>query len=201
MIRNLLLLCFSIMPMIASAADVTDLSDAKTLLWWAVNALFALVLVIIGFVWRSHVEDYGTHKKDTGSKFDAFKRDLEDRMRKDDFTRMQSSIHDSINGLKAEMTRFRLEDSAAVARTVAEIWEDVKEHREDSRELNKEIWTQIEDTRDKMNNQQVALARSYHTKDEIADMLDDKLGPLFSMLRNIQNPAYGGPRRRDSEGG
>jgi polyhydroxyalkanoate synthesis regulator phasin len=95
--------------------------------------------------------------------------------------------------------RYRTEDSSALAKTVNEIWEDVKESRDEARRLSTEIWRQIEDTREKMNNQQVALARSYHTKEEISRMLDDKLDPMLSMLRNIQNPAYSGPRRRETD--
>lgn len=202
MMRNLLLLIFAIIPMIASAAEgAPELSDTRQLLVWAVNILLTVVLGIIAFQWRMHLADYNKHKEHTEIKNNELKQELAKALQKEEFKTAQLSIHESINLLRADINRYRVEDSAALGRVVNEIWDDVKEHREENRRLNDEVWKNIEDTRDKMNNHQIALARSYHTKEEIADMLDDKLSPLLSILRNIQNPAYSPPRRRDTEGG
>jgi len=201
--RNLLLLFFAIFPVIASAAEVVpEVSEIKQVLVWGINLLLGIVLAIIAFQWRSHLADYNKHKEHSEIKNNELKQELAKALQKEEFKTAQLSIHDSINLLRADINRYRVEDSAALGRVVAEIWDDVKDHREENRRLNKELWGQMEDTRDKMNNHQIALARSYHTKEEIADMLDDKLDPLLSILRNIQNPAYGGPRsRRENEGG
>jgi polyhydroxyalkanoate synthesis regulator phasin len=145
------------------------------------------------------MKDYEKHKASVDERFAGVNEKIDEAMRKEEFQRMQSSIHESIDRLRSDVLRYRTEDSSALAKTVNEIWEDVKESRDEARRLSTEIWRQIEDTREKMNNQQVALARSYHTKEEISRMLDDKLDPMLSMLRNIQNPAYSGPRRRETD--
>jgi hypothetical protein len=188
----LLLLISAMLPSVAAADQIPSLGDGTNFMKWAVDILLTLVLGLIAVMYRQHMKDYDKHKIDVekrnqhvDGKFDGINQKLEDNMRKDDFQRMQASIHESIDRLRRDVTQYRTEDSAALAKTVNEIWEDVKDSRNESRRLSEEVWKQIEDTREKMNNHQIALARSYHTKDEISRLLDDKLDPMLSLLQTI----------------
>jgi hypothetical protein len=197
--RFLLLLIFAVAIGTAGAAEGVPPVPEGGFLKWAIDFLIVIVISLIGIVYRAHLRDYDEHKKSVNQRFEDVGKEIDDGLRKEEFQRMQGTIHDSIDRLRSDMLRYRTEDSSALAKAVNEIYEDVKESREESRRLSKEIWRQIEDTREKMNNQQIALARSYHTKEEISQLLDSKLDPMLSILRTIQNPAYSGPRRREDQ--
>lgn len=155
---------------------------------WLVQLLFAVVLSLIALTWRTHKFEYAEYKKEREKEMDDMRKRIDDSLRKEDFTRMQSSIHQSLDTLKQDINRWRSEDATAFKRLFDEVYEDIKDQRSEQRRISDEVWKQIESQRDKLGQYEVILARSYHTKEEIARLFDDKIDPVMEQLRKMSKP-------------
>ena len=73
---------------------------------------------------------------------------------------------------------------------------DMKEQRHEAQRISQEIFNQVASTRERMQAHEVNIAHKYHTKEEISDLLTDKVNPIVEELRSMKNILSNSSRRR-----
>ena len=212
-----LLACFVVTPIVVCAAtavapanansvgDVAMAIEGNTSVLW--RAAFGLVIVLAGYIWKREHRELSEYKKMLEKRFDSIDSEfktittqLGSGIRMDYFKEQQLSIHSSIDRLRADIERARMDDLRNNQTTFTELWNDMKEQRQESQRISQEVFHQIQSSRERMQSHEVNIAQKYHTKEEISDLLTDKISPVTDELRSLrlllQGPTYTGPNRR-----
>lgn len=176
-------------PAEAQTVDVSQLDSGML-----TNILFSLVLALIALTWRSHKAEYKEYKEQIEKHLTKIEAKQESSLNREEFNRMQMSLHQSLDNLRGDFSKWRSEDNTANTRLVNELYEDIKEQRQEQRRVSEEVWRQIADHREKFGSFELKLAGTYHTKPEINQLLDDKLAPILNELRRLNSNTRGHAR-------
>lgn len=189
LLRSLYLLLLFACPAYGQTLGLPESSSE-----WLINLLIALVFSLIGLTWRSHKSEYSAYKTELDRRITKIETKQESSLDKDDHQRMQLSLHQSIDSLRGDFNRWRTEDNSANTRLVNELYEDIKEQRQEQRHISEEVWRQIAEHREKFSSFEVRLVGAYHTKQEIVQLFDDKLQPVLDQLKRLSSSHRGTSR-------
>lgn len=98
---------------------------------------------------------------------------------------MQEGINNLLHELKTDIGRWRESDALATRGLFSEVQKDIEIQRGEYRRISDEVWRQMESQRDRLGQYELILARSYHTKEEIEKLLDDKIDPIMSAIQSL----------------
>lgn len=139
------------------------MTDGQVQFW--VDVALGLAGAVFVFVYRLHVRQYESDQKAVADKIEA----AEKKAAKELAT-MQTAIEARI---------------ADVARVNERVLDALQTYTRDQDRRNDEFWKEINRSKEKAHSLELSMARAYHTKDEIAQLLDDKLRPIRDMVQQV----------------
>ena len=143
------------------------------------NLLFGLILTLAAYIWKRQLKDLEDYKKQSWrelsdykklvaderkehregltKRLDGMDKEIESALRADYFREHQLTIHSGIENLRTDMNR-----------------------------VVQEQFSQINAQRDRLQHYELSLASKYHTKEEISDLLTDKISPVLDEMRQVK---------------
>lgn len=164
----------------AQAAEQAGKLDFQFL----VNIAIGIVGTLAMLVYRGHVSQYERERDAQMSQ----RHDDHEQYEKDRNADRQRHERDfeALKGL--------IEARAGEASKMnAELWQEIKESRSDRRRVEEEFIRQLNNTRERQAQLELLIAKSYHTKEDLARIMDEKLIPVVESLRELRKM---GPLRR-----
>lgn len=140
---------------------------------YIIEVLFGIIGTLAAIIYRNHLKQYEDDKKAA--------------------ERRSIDLGHAAKELAA-MKELNIARQVDHERSDRELWEEIKESRTGSKRLNEEFWKQLNSVKERQTQLELVMNRTYHTKEEIADLLSDKLEPVLDALRELRTHMNRGPK-------